>query len=384
MHILVLNAGSSSDKCILFQDTAAIWKCHIDYQEQKLEITCKGQTAIRPFSGKRPEILAEAIQDIWSVQQLTAKEAICCVGHRVVQGGGHFSEPVLITPEVKAAIKQLIPIAPLHNPVNLEGIEILEKLFPNIPQVAVFDTAFYHHLPKVEATYPIPAAWRQTGIKRYGFHGISHEYCVQQAAQHVAQPLSKLKLVSCHLGNGASITATSHGQPIATSMGFTPLEGVMMGTRSGSIDPGILLHLLKEGVDQQELDRALNKESGLKAIAGEPDMRRLAIRYAQNDPEAKLAVEMYAWRIKSYIGHMFFLLGGADILLFTAGVGEHSALVRSLCCNNLEAFGIQLDAVKNEKNAIEISSGSCRILVIPTQEELAIANYCHSLLKSSF
>ena len=300
----------------------------------------------------------------------------------LVHGGTEYSQATLVTPEVKEAIARLSPLAPAHNPANLQGIEAVDEILGDIPQVAVFDTAFHSQMPLKTAVYPIPYEWLDKGIRRYGFHGISHQYCAQRTAQLLGKPLESLKLITCHLGNGCSLAAIKNGKSIDTTMGFTPLEGLMMGTRSGSLDPGILIYLVREyGLDAERLDIMLNKESGLKGVSGlSADMRTILTAVAENHVQANLAFEMYIHRLRSLIGSMLASLGGLDVLVFTAGVGENAVLVREKVCEGWDFLGLKLDLEKNQSSPqdqdIATSDSAVRILVIQAQEDWAIASEC--------
>jgi acetate kinase len=289
---------------------------------------------------------------------------------------------MLIIDEVKATIERLIPLAPSHNPAHLEGIEAIEDLLKNIPQVAVFDTAFHTTIPSKAAFYPIPYEWIDKGIRRYGFHGTSHKYCAQKAAQLLDKPLESLKLITCHIGNGASLTAIKDGISIDTTMGFTPLEGLMMGERSGSIDPAILIYLMRQyGLTGEELNHLLNKESGLKGISGiSADLRDILEAIKGDDERAKLAFEIYIHRFRACLGQMLGSLGGLDVLVFTAGVGENSAIVREKVCEGFTFLGLKLDLEKNAQSLLdqEISNpdSSIQVLIIHTEENWVIAEEC--------
>ena len=264
------------------------------------------------------------------------------MGHRVVHGGDRYCQATLIDEAVKQTIEELIPLAPNHNPAHLEEILGVEAVLGDVPQVAVFDTAFHTSIPAAAATYPIPYDWFEKGIRRYGFHGISHRYCAQQAATLVGKPLESLRMITAHLGNGCSLTAVRGGESVNTTMGFTPLEGLMMGTRSGSIDPAIPLYLMTQmGVEASEVDRLLNKQSGLKGIFGPSgDLREILQAREGGDERARLAFEMYVLRLQGAIAALIPQLGGLDVLAFTAGVGENSAAVRSATCAGFEFFGL--------------------------------------------
>jgi acetate kinase len=288
----------------------------------------------------------------------------------------------LITPEVIAAMRQMIPLAPLHNPANLEGIEVAQSLFPDLPQVAVFDTAFHQTMPPVAYRYAVPTElYEKHQIRRYGFHGTSHQYVAEQAAEYLNQPLQSLNLITLHLGNGCSATAIAQGKSIDTSMGLTPLEGLVMGTRCGDIDPALHFYLSRElKMSPQDLEALLNKHSGLKGICGVGDMREVQRLADQGDENAQLAEALFTYRVKKYIGAYYAVLGRVDAIIFTGGIGENSARVRALSCSHLQGLGIELDDNKNtvsSKGIVECQSTASRIkvLVVPTNEELAIARH---------
>jgi acetate kinase len=310
------------------------------------------------------------------------------VGHRIVHGGPHFEDPVLVTPEVKSAIAGASAFAPLHNAAELEGMAIMEKLLGGVPQVAVFDTGFHRQMPLQAAVYPGPYKWFEGGIRRYGFHGINHQYCAERASQLLRRELNSLRLVTCHLGNGCSLAAIREGRSIDTTMGFTPLEGLMMGTRSGSVDPGILTCLMRQGqLEGQEIDEVLNQKSGLLGISGvSGDMREILDAMKQGHARAKLAFDIYVHRLKAGIGAMVAVLGGIDALVFTAGVGENSSDVRAAACSNLGCLGIDIDTAANTRLSPDGDAATLdsrvRILVIRAQEEWAIAGGCWKLMSS--
>jgi acetate kinase len=393
MKILVLNAGSSSQKCGLYEfDGKAIpatppeplWEGLIDWNHQPgtVEIKIKTQQLTRteaiPMTSKA-EIMRHLISTLWNgeTQVVNGVEAIDCVGHRVVHGGQDYQQSVLITPTVKGAIEKLSAFAPLHNPANLEGIEIMEQL-GDLPQVAVFDTAFHAQMPLTSAVYPLPYAWYEQGIQRYGFHGTSHQYVAQRSVQILDQPIPRL--ITCHLGNGCSLAAIQNGKSVATTMGFTPLDGVMMGTRCGSIDPGIILHLLRQGHSLENLDRVLNYESGLLGISGVSSDMRQVLNACKENPRARLAFDLFIRRLRSEIAAFLPILGGLDTLVFTGGIGEHSAAVRSAVCEGFEFLGWKLDGAQNESSPVDrdiaTASSAVRILVVQTHEDWAIAREC--------
>ena len=313
---------------------------------------------------------------------ITSPQEITAVGHRVVHGGERFSQPTMITPEVMETIESLIPLAPLHNPANLTGIQVAQELFPQATQVAVFDTAFHQTMPAAAFRYAVPnELYEAHGVRVYGFHGTSHLYVTKQAVAHLGKAAAESNLITAHLGNGCSITAVQGGQSIDTSMGFSPLAGLIMGTRSGDVDPA-LPYFLGTALDMSfaDVDRLLNKQSGMLGLTGQNDLREIEERQLNGDPQAQLALEMYAYRIKKYIGAYIAALGTLDALVFTAGVGEKSDIVRGLVCSGLEGLGIQLDPHKNERGAtgyvteIQAPASAVKILIIPTNEELEIAN----------
>lgn len=396
MKILVLNAGSSSHKCCLYAIEGSLpshppmplWSAQLDWHDQdhaSLKVKTKREDLETELSSvSRSDALLQLLTTLWHgpTQMLPNPQAIDGVGHRVVHGGQDYQSSVVVTPEVKAAIADLIPLAPNHNPANLEGIELIEQLLGNVCQVAVFDTAFHSHLPEVAAIYPGPYDWQQQGIRRYGFHGISHQYCTQRTTKILGQAVDRL--IICHLGNGASLTAVKQGQSIDTSMGFTPLEGLMMGTRSGSIDPGIVLHLMRQGYDADQLDHMLNKDSGLKGVSGvSHDLREIEQAITQGNAQAKLARDLYLHRLKSCLGAMLMSLGGIDTLVFTGGIGEHSASVRAETCETLAFLGLKLDPILNQNSPVDQDIAAVdsivQVLVIKTQEDWAIAQSCYDL-----
>ncbi|MGL4306694.1 MAG: acetate kinase [Mycobacteriaceae bacterium] len=305
---------------------------------------------------------------------------LVAVGHRVVHGGEVFYQPTLITDQVVQQISELSMLAPLHNLANVTGIEVARALFPHVPHVAVFDTAFFHALPQAVSTYAIDSVVaKEYGIRRYGFHGTSHQYVSEQAAAFVNRSISDLKQIVLHLGNGASASAIAGGKALDTSMGLTPLEGLVMGTRSGDIDPGVLLHLLRSAdMSVADLDELLNRNSGIKGVSGVNDFRELLENIVSGDASAKLAYDMYIHRLRKYIGAYLVVLGGADVISFTAGVGENTPAVRADALAGLENFGIVIDAERNKvkgigPRVISAENSAVTVLVVPTNEELAIA-----------
>jgi acetate kinase len=302
------------------------------------------------------------------------------IGHRVVHGGEPFREPILIDDEVTAAIRRLIPLAPLHNPSNLLGIRIARDMFPDVPQVAVFDTAFHHSLPPYAFHYATPRRWySEHQVRRYGFHGTSHHYVSKEAVRYLGKSPESTNLITLHLGNGASATAVQRGLSIDTSMGMTPLEGLIMGSRSGDIDPALHFFMMREtGMSAHELEKSLNSQSGLKGICGLNDMREIIDQAGKGNDRAKLAIEMFCYRIKKYIGAYVAVLGGVDAIVFTGGIGENSAMIRERACEGLEHLGIAIDSARNEAAVgsiaeIQKDGTSVKVLVVRTDEEREIA-----------
>ena len=302
------------------------------------------------------------------------------VGHRVVHGGKRFFEPTIVTDLVKINIEDLAELAPLHNPANLQGIEAAQSMFPDVPHVAVFDTAFHQTLPPAAYTYAIDAdVAEKYRVRRYGFHGTSHKYVSEQAAEFIGRPLAEVKQLVLHLGNGASITAVDGGRSVETSMGLTPLEGLVMGSRSGDLDPAVLFHLhRKADLSFDELDDLLNKRSGLLGLSGTRDMRDVLERRAEGDAAASVAFDVYVHRLKGYVGAYYAQLGRLDVISFTAGVGENAAPVRAAALAGLERLGIEVDEQRNAERSGEIrristDASEVTVLVVPTDEELEIA-----------
>ena len=404
MKILVLNAGSSSQKSRLYElentlpdlPIAPLWEAYADSAEHpgvtELKITtAQGQTLEEELqTDSRQDVIAHLLNTLWSgkTQVLAQPSDIDIVGHRVVHGGQEFRESTLITPTVKDAIRHLSSYAPLHNPINLEGIEAVERILPHVPQVAVFDTAFHSQLPMAALVYPGPYEWFEEGIHRYGFHGISHQYCAGRAAQILGRDLASLRLITCHIGNGCSLAAISGGRSIDTTMGFTPLEGLMMGSRSGTVDPGILTYLMRQkGYSPDQFDTLLNKQSGLKGISGvSSDMREVLSAIREGNERARLAFDMYIHRLRSFMGAMLATLGGADAIVFAGGVGEHAPSVRWGACKAFGFLGLKLDAAKNAQSPadqdIATADSTVRVLIVQTQEDWSIAKECWKIASS--
>lgn len=338
----------------------------------------------------RKQAISQLIETLWSgeTRVISGPAEIDAVGHRVVHGGSKYKQPVRITSEVKDTIAQLAVFAPLHNRAELGGMELIEERLGSVPQVAVFDSAFHSQMPEASYVYPGPYDWLEQGIRRYGFHGINHQYCAERAAQLLKRDLASLRLVTCHLGNGCSLAAIRNGHSVDTTMGFTPLEGLMMGTRSGSVDPGILTFLASaRGISGSELDEMLNTRSGLLGISGvSGDMREVEEAMNKGSARAKLAFDIFVHRLRSEIGAMIAVLGGIDALVFTAGIGEHSAAVRAEACANFGYLGLKIDTVKNARVSpdaeISADDSGVHVLVIRAQEDWAIARQTQSLLSA--
>lgn len=393
MKILVINAGSSSIKYQLFDmdgqmDLASGLAERIGETAGRLiheTLDSDGVKTKETFEGAIPDHHTglERIVDLLiapGAGVIQDKSEISAVGHRVVHGGESFHDSSIINQEVMAAIEENIPLAPLHNPPNLEGVRVAQAIFPDALQVAVFDTAFHQTLEPHAYMYALPyEIYEKQRVRRYGFHGTSHQYVAQMTAAFLKRPISKLKIITIHLGNGASMAAVKYGRCIDTSMGMTPLAGLVMGTRSGDIDPALPFFLADHlNLSLKEIDALLNKKSGIKGLCGKSDMREVLAAEAEGDERAHLALEVYTYRIKKYIGAYFAALGGLDAICFTAGIGENSPDIRRRCCEGLSHMGIILDEAKNqtanlEERDIGAPEAFVRTLVIPTEEELKIA-----------
>lgn len=392
-NILVINAGSSSIKYQVVNPVngeriAAGLIERIGGLGGRLEHDSAGRKLDRAVEISDHSVAFEAMVQAFVDAGTPLKSLdIVAVGHRVVQGGSEFVRPTLINDHVADKILELATLAPLHNPGNHSAIVAARIAFPNVPHVAVFDTAFHQTMPESAYAYAIdPRVAAEHGVRRYGFHGISHQVVSQRAARLLERPLSETKQIVLHLGNGASACAIDGGRSVDTSMGLTPLEGLVMGTRSGDIDPGALLHLMRAGLSADELDQLLNKQSGLLGLAGSNDMRDIRAGVEAGDAASRLALAVYARRVKHYVGAYLALLGGADAIVFTAGVGENSSLLRARVCADLEWLGIELDPERNdsaERGARVISTAGSRvaILVVPTDEETEIASQTLELIE---
>ncbi len=401
MKILVLNAGSSSQKSCLYQiddnlpdlPLKPLWSAKIDwtYSEGIAELKVKsngGELQTELSSSDRMAVMSCLLDSLYKgeTRVIDNLSEINIVGHRVVHGGEDYRAATIVTQGVIDAISRLASFAPVHNPVNLEGITTIEKILPEVLQIAVFDTAFHSQLPAMAAVYPIPYALFEQGIRRYGFHGINHEYCAHRTAQLLNKNIESLRLITCHLGNGCSLAAIRGGISIDTTMGFTPLDGLMMGSRSGSIDPGILIHLLRQGYDADKLEEMLNFASGLKGISGLSNDMRQIIKAKEDNFRAGLAFDMYVKSLCQHIGSMLVTLGGVDAITFTGGVGEHQPPLRAAACEALAFMGIKIDPDKNADSPIDTdiaaNDSSARVLVIEAQEDWAIASQCWKLAKT--
>ncbi|WP_155352470.1 acetate kinase [Acrocarpospora macrocephala] len=377
MHVLVLNSGSSS----------------IKYQLLDMDTRSRLATGLVDRIGERSGRLIHNGEDVGAdgfadheaglravLEAFAARgpalDQVGAVGHRVVHGGSRFARPELIDDEVEAAIEELIPLAPLHNPANLEGIRVARRAFPTLPHVAVFDTAFHQTLPPAAYTYAVPVEW---DVRKYGFHGTSHAYVSRKAAELLGRPYEEVNTIVLHLGNGASATAVRGGRSVDTSMGLTPLAGLVMGTRSGDVDPGVLPYVARlTGLTLDEIDSALNRESGLRGLAGANDLREVWRKADDGDQAARLAMDVYTHRIRGYIGNYYAVLGHVDAIVFTAGVGENDPRTRELALTGLDRLGITIDPARNTARSarartISKDGSEVTVLVIPTDEELEIA-----------
>lgn len=404
MKILVLNAGSSSHKAALFdfdQGQKALWRAQLDWTHTADAVELKATVGDREHQATLAtqdkvaglRWLLDTLVDS-PVQILQDLSEIQAVGHRVVHGGRDYQQSTRVTPAVKDTIRELFPLAPAHNPANLQGIEAMETILQDVPQVAVFDTAFHAQMPAAASTYAGPYAWVEQGIQRYGFHGISHRYVAQRAADRMRRDLPDLKIITCHLGNGCSLAAVRDGVSIDTTMGFTPLDGLMMGSRSGAVDPGILTYLMRQDrYTPDQLDTLLNQESGLKGISGLTNDMRQILEAAEpgnigepSQPEtrAQLAFDMFIHSLRRHIGAMLGNLGGLDALVFTAGIGENSVEVWQAACAGWDFMNLKLDPEKLHRHKddqdIAAPDSSIRVWVIHTQEEWAIAQDCLKVL----
>ena len=389
MNILVLNNGSSSVKYKLFDSCTS--EVLAAGGVEKIGLPDSFIKFERPDGSKAKIEVSmpdhkEAIRQVFKVLTdpatgvIRSLDEINAVGHRVVHGMEYFNKSVLITPEVIEKVKECYPVAPLHNPANIIGIEAILDLLPGVPQVGVFDTAFHQTMPAQAYMYALPyETYEKYGVRRYGFHGTSHRYVTQRAADMLGKPIESLKLISCHLGNGSSIAAVSGGRSVDTSMGFTPLAGLPMGTRSGDIDAGVMEYLMnKYGMDIKEMLNVLNKKSGVQGVSGvSSDFRDLCAAAEQGNQRAALALDMFSYGVKKYIGAYAAAMGGVDAIIFTAGVGENDAQQRMAIASGLEFMGVKMDPdannVRGKEAIISAIDSKVKVLLIPTNEELMIA-----------
>ncbi|MBW2173345.1 MAG: acetate kinase [Deltaproteobacteria bacterium] len=402
MKILVINTGSSSIKYQLFemdQDqvlaTGMVEKIgesgSIMTHQRRLEDGQFQKTALEGRIANHQEGFQHIVSFLGDPEHSVVKDRseISAIGHRVVHGGEAFHAPVVIDEKVIEAIRENIPLAPLHNPANLMGIELTKEIVPDIPQVAVFDTAFHQTIPKRSYLYAIPfELYEKHRVRKYGFHGTSHAYVAERAADYLGKPLKELNLITIHLGNGASMAALQNGECVDTTMGMTPLSGLVMGTRSGDVDPALPFFLAEHlGMTLKDIDGLLNKESGLKGLCGTNDMREVIGKKEAGDEQASIALEIYAYRIKTYIGAYFAALGKLDALIFTGGIGENAPYIREVSCQGLEKLDIEIDSERNNQRGdgireINTSGREVKVLVVPTNEELKIAQETKKVVKN--
>ena len=399
MNILVLNCGSSSAKYKLIEIKEN--KTLAEGGVEKIGLP-DAFIKVKLNDGSKKEIPLNISDHIGAIKSildiLTSPDYGCiksfdeidAVGHRVVHGGEKFSKSMLITPEVKDMIKECYAIAPLHNPVNMMGIEAIDKILPNVPQVAVFDTAFHQTMPARSYMYPLPMKYyTEDHVRRYGFHGTSHRYVSRRVCELLGVPYKEQKIISCHIGNGASITAVMNGKSIDTTMGLTPVEGLMMGTRAGDVDPGAIFFLMeKHGLSAQEMSNIINKKSGMLGISGvSSDMREVDSAIEQGNERAKLGLAMYEHRILKTIGAFAAEMNGVDIIVFTGGVGENQGVTREGVCRNLEFLGVKFDHEANEKmirgreGLISAPDSRVKVAVVSTDEEYMIARDTEAIVE---
>lgn len=395
--VFVINSGSSSIKYQLINPAlegadavvASGLVDQIGLEQGKYSIKHDGEKIEHTAAIPDHSIGLQLVVDLFAEVGLNLDEQdVVAVGHRVVQGGNLFREPVEIDDTVMDQIESLSPLAPLHNPAHVLGMKVARKLLPSVPHVAVFDTAFFADLPAASAIFPIPQVIADTyAVRRYGAHGTSHQYVSQQVPKLLDLDPSNLRQIIMHLGNGASVSAVKNGKPIDTSMGLTPLGGLVMGSRCGDIDPSVVLHLMRQGgYTVDEMDHMLNRESGVKALIGTSDMRTLDDLMAVHDPKGQLCWDVYVTRLKHYLGAYMAELGGVDVIAFTAGIGENSPEMRESCLEGLEELGIQIDPVVNNhkfKEPCVISTPESKVtaIVVPTNEELAISRMALAFAK---
>ena len=389
MKILVLNCGSSSVKYKLIESSdkkvlaeGGVEKIGLPDSLLKFKLPDGSKETIVVNMPDHKEAVKQVLNVLTDPQKgvIASFDEIGAVGHRVVHGMEYFNKSVVITPEVIEKVKECYPVAPLHNPANVTGIEAVSDIMPGVPQVAVFDTAFHQTMPAKAYMYALPYSdYEQYGVRRYGFHGTSHRYVSRRACEFLGLPYDKQRIITCHIGNGASITAIEDGKSVDTSMGLTPTEGLMMGTRVGDVDPGALVYLMQcRGLDAAGLQKVINKESGVLGVSGiSNDMRDIEAGIAAGNERARLAMDMYEYRILKYIGAYTAVLGGVDVIVFTGGVGENQTATREAICRKLAFMGITFNAEANKVRGeeIEISGKDSKVhvVVIPTDEEMMIA-----------
>jgi acetate kinase len=392
--VLVVNTGSSSLKYQVVDPATGT-----SHARGLIERIGEGRGRVHHHAeGGDPLVVEEELPDHGAalalmldiLRRTAVLDQVIAVGHRVVHGGSHYREPVVVDDEVEGVIEGLIPLAPLHNPAGLRGIRELRRLMPEVPHVAVFDTAFHATIPPDAYTYAIPLDLAErTHARKYGFHGTSYQYVTRKAAEFLDVPVGEVNLIVCHLGNGASMAAIRGGESVDTTMGMTPLQGLVMGTRSGDIDPAVTFHLVRTaGLSMDDVDIILNKESGLKGLAGIQDMREVRARAADADADARRALDVYSYRIRLYVGAYLGVLPSVHALVFTAGIGEHDADLREEVCGPLRHLGIGVSTAANRApgegiRAIDDGSGPIRVLVVPTDEEAQIAREAAEAVTSS-
>jgi len=402
MKILVVNCGSSSLKFKLYDLTSEEAQAPLaeglveEIGREKSKFTYK--THKSPSKRVLEVVAKDHIQAVAAMKDALLhpeyglfrdKIQVDAVGHRVVHGGEKFSNSALVTPGVRAAIEECIAIAPLHNPPNLAGITACETIFPGLPQVAVFDTAFHQTMPPHVFLYGLPyEQYERFHIRKYGFHGTSHEYVARRSAELLGKDFDKVRIITCHMGNGSSITAVKHGKSFDTSMGLTPLEGVVMGTRTGDMDPAVVLYIMdKQKLSPQEMNTLLNNKSGVKGISGvSNDMRQIMEKAQEGNPRAQLALDIFVYRIVKYVGAYVAAMGGADAIVFTGGIGENAVALRAKILEPLAFLGAEIDPVRNGSDAKEkvITTDASRIAawVVPTNEELMIAKKTKTIVEA--
>lgn len=397
MKILVLNCGSSSVKYKLIESEngnvlaeGGVEKIGLPDSFLKFKRTDGSKETITVSMPDHKEAVKNVLNILTDPKEGVIKsfDEIEAVGHRVVHGMEYFNKSVLITPEVIERVKECYPVAPLHNPANVTGIEAVSSLMPNVPQVAVFDTAFHQTMPAEAYMYALPyEAYEKYGVRRYGFHGTSHRYVSRRACEFLGLPYEKQRIITCHIGNGASITAIQDGKSVDTSMGLTPTEGLMMGTRVGDVDPGAIVYMMEcEGLDAAGVSKLINKRSGVAGVTEiSSDMRDIEAAVENGNERAKLALDMYEYRILKYIGAYTAVLGGVDVIVFTGGVGENQTGTRERICKKLEYMGVTFNAEANKTRGeeIEISGADSKVhvVVIPTDEEMMIAEDTAAIVK---